>query len=194
MERDQQSEPTSPVGGPGGTTSDRPPVEQAATVLDAALAVNAEVHRLILSFALAGALVTALPSASWMYELKLVAVLLLNGFMIREVGRRWGNSRGQGPLTVAIAALGLIGAVAVAAMAFMVVFSISLYVPVVRSWAEAAAYFALTLAVGRVANEYYQGARTGGPRSARPADRPATGPPGGGAADARRPDGTGAGS
>ncbi|QDV38514.1 lipase family protein [Tautonia plasticadhaerens] len=160
MAHDQRTEAAAPDGEAQGPADGQPSVEQAATVLDAALAVNAEAHRLILTFALAGALVTALPSASWMYELKLVVVLLLNGFMIREVGRRWGNSRGQGPLTIAIAALGLIGAVAVAVMAFMVVFSISLYVPVVRSWAEAAAYFALTLAVGRVANEYFQGART----------------------------------
>lgn len=161
MEHDRRSQSPSPgVDASGGPSDDRPSVDQVATVLDAALAINADAHRLILTFALAAALMAALPSAPWMYDLKFVVVLLLNGFMIREVGRRWGNARGQGTLAFGMALLGLLGAAAVAVMAFAFVFSISLYVPVIRSWAEAAAYFALTLAVGRVANEFFQGARS----------------------------------
>lgn len=161
MPDNQRSEGSSPgIETQGGPADDRPSVEQVARVLNAALAINADAHGMILTFALAAALVAALPSATWMYELKFVVVLLLNGFMIREVGRRWGNARGQGTLTIGIALLGLLGAVAVAVMVFAVVFSISLYVPVIRSWAEAAAYFAMTLATGRVANEFFQGART----------------------------------
>jgi hypothetical protein len=134
-------------------------LESVVNALDAALAVNGEVRRLIMSCALGAAIVAVLPAMAWVYEIKLLIVLILNAFMIRGIGRRWAFARGQGPLTIATAALGLVGALAITAMAYMTVFSISLFVPVFRTWAEAAAYFALTLAVGRLANNYFLGAR-----------------------------------
>lgn len=135
-----------------------PGLEPVAHQLDAALSVNAKVRGLILGYAITASMVAVLPATAWVYELKLLIVLLLNAYMIRGIGRQWAFPRGQGADTVAMTVLGGVSALAVTAMAFMTVFSVSLFVPVVRSWAEAAAYFALTLASGRVANDYFQGA------------------------------------
>jgi len=134
-------------------------LESIAEALDAALSIHSDVNRLILGYALVAAIVAALPAVIWFYEVKLGAVVILNLLMIRSIGRSWGYSRGQSALTRVFAVLGVIGAVAMTGMVFVIVFSASLYVPIVRSWAEAAAYFALTMSIGRVSNEYFQNAQ-----------------------------------
>ena len=62
--------PEPSIGAPG--------IESVAGQLDAALSVNAKVRGLILCYAIAASMVSVLPGAAWVNELKLLVVLILN--------------------------------------------------------------------------------------------------------------------
>jgi hypothetical protein len=133
-------------------------------VVESTLRMNERVHQTIMDYALIVAIVSLPPTMPWLQEVQLGAVVVLNLFMVRSIGRRWGFPRGQGPLARAFLVLGIFGAILSMIFAYLLVYTASLYVPLMLGWAKAAGGFALTFGIGRTANDFYLSARRIDPR------------------------------
>lgn len=136
-------------------------------VVESTLKMNERVHQTIMDYALIVAIVSLPPTVPWLQEVQLGAVLVLNLVMVRSIGRRWGFPRGQGPLARVFLVLGIFGAIFSMLFAYLIVYTASLYVPMMLGWAKAAGGFALTFGVGRTANDFYLSARRIDPRQIR---------------------------
>ena len=131
--------------------------------INAVFQTNFQVRSLIFNYCLAAAILGCIPLWPWITELSLLVLFFLNIKMIRDVGAYWGYGKGQSLLTILLTLFGIIGAFAMALMAFMAVYVIGLlWLPIVLGWANIAAYFEFTLVLGLVANEFYLGSFTWG--------------------------------
>lgn len=145
--------------------ADRPPsMGSIREVVESTLRMNERVHQTIMDYALIVAIVSLPPTVPWLQEVQLGAVLVLNLVMVRSIGARWGFPRGQGPLARVFLVLGIFGAILSMIFAYLLVYSASLYIPLMLGWAKAAGGFALTFAIGRTANDFYLSARRIDPR------------------------------
>ncbi len=137
-----------------------PTFESTVTVINAVLKINSRVRRLMLDYSLAAAIVGTIYPVSWIYEIKLLLVVVLNLKMITDIGAEWGYPKGQSLLTIFFGLFGIIGAFAMMLMAYITVYSLGLlFVPLVRHWATAASFFTLTWALGSVSSQFYLSAK-----------------------------------
>ena len=75
--------------------------------------------------------------------------------MVRDIGSKWGYTKGQDPLAIAGNIFGSLGAFALAFMAWVTMFCFALVVPVFSGFAISAALFTLTWTLGQVTNQFY---------------------------------------
>lgn len=115
---------------------------------------NQQIRNLILDYAIASAIIGLNPFRGILtVTLLVVGVLILK--MIRDIGSKWGYTKGQGPLAIAGNIFGILGAFALAFMAWVTMFCFGLVVPVFSGFAISAALFTLTWTLGQVTNQFY---------------------------------------
>lgn len=87
--------------------------------------------------------------------LKLVVATGLIGKMLWDISLKWKFSKGQDILAMAGYLFGLLGALAMAFMAWLTLLTIGLFIPYVGSFKIAAALFTLTWMLGQSSNQFY---------------------------------------
>lgn len=117
-----------------------------------------EVRDLILDYAIAAALIGLIPLPVPL-TIKLLITNILELKMMRDVGSKYGYPKGQDLLAIAGNIFGGIGAYAIALMAWVTVFCIGLFFPVIGSFAISASLFTLTWALGQVTLQFYASGR-----------------------------------
>ena len=110
----------------------------------------------ILDYVFGAAILGLIPIyGPWVPEVRIILLTALNLKMIWNVGRFWGNYRGQGSLALMGSLFSVIGSVILAVLAWLIIFGIGLFIPLVDSLARAIAYSVLTWNIGMVASRYY---------------------------------------
>jgi hypothetical protein len=87
--------------------------------------------------------------------LKLVVATGLIGKMLWDISLKWKFSKGQDILAIAGYLFGLLGALAMAFMAWLTLLTIGLFIPYLGSFKIAAALFTLTWMLGQSTNQFY---------------------------------------
>ena len=125
------------------------------------IGIGQQVRNSIFDYALGAAILGLIPIyGRWIPELRLILLTVLNFKMIWNIGRFWGNHRGQGALAIASSLLAIIGSFALAVLAWLIVFAIGLFIPLVDSLARAIAYGVLTWNIGQAVSRYYYSPQT----------------------------------
>ena len=125
------------------------------------IAIGRRVRNSILDYALGAAILGLIPIyGSWIPAIRIALLVVLNLKMIVNVGRFWGYHKGQGNLTIIGCLFSIIGALALGIVAWLVVFLIGLFIPLVDSLARAVAYGVLTWNIGRAVSRYYYSPQT----------------------------------
>ncbi len=115
---------------------------------------NRQIRNLILDYAIGSAIIGLNPFRGILtVTLLVVGVLILK--MVRDIGSKWGYTKGQDPLAIAGNIFGILGAFALAFMAWVTMFCFGLVVPVFSGFAISAAFFTLTWTLGQVTNQFY---------------------------------------
>ncbi|OUL23943.1 hypothetical protein BV378_20110 [Nostoc sp. RF31YmG] len=113
-----------------------------------------QIRNLILDYAMGAALIGLNPVRGTLtLTLLVVGVLILK--MIWDIGYKWSHTKGQDPLAIAGNLFGILGAFALALMAWVSVFCFGLFVPLLSGFAISAALFTLTWTLGQVTNQFY---------------------------------------
>lgn len=113
-----------------------------------------QVRSLILDYAIGAAILGLIPFQRLLVvKLLCVAVLILK--MARDIGSHWGFPKGADGFALIGSLLGLIGALAIAFMAWLSVFGLGIVYPLARVFSIAAAFSTLTWTVGQGINHYY---------------------------------------
>jgi uncharacterized protein (DUF697 family) len=143
----------------------QPPTEPEAIAIPPFLVQrNQQIRNLILDYALGAALIGLNPiPGTLMMTLLVVAILILK--MRWDIGSKWRYIKGQDFLAISGQLFGSLGAFALAFMAWVTMFCLSLFVPVLSGFAISAALFTLTWALGQVTNQFYASGRNKGGRS-----------------------------
>lgn len=113
-----------------------------------------QTRNLALDYALGISILGLIP-ISGMLTLRLLVAIGLLAKMIWELGVKWKFAKGQDFLALAGYIFGLLGALAIAFMAWLTLLAIGLFVPYVSSFKIAAALFTLTWMVGQSTNQFY---------------------------------------
>ena len=113
-----------------------------------------QIRNLILDYAIASAIIGLNPFRGTLtVTLVVVGVLILK--MVRDIGSKWGYTKGQGFLAIAGNIFGILGAFALAFMAWVTMFCFGLVVPAISGFGISAALFTLTWTLGQVTNQFY---------------------------------------
>lgn len=118
---------------------------------------NRKVRNVILDYALGAAVIGLIPIPGLL--LQLLAVLILIVKMRRHIRALWGFPTGHDILAFVSNWFGSLGSLAIALMAWSTVLVIGVFVPLVDSLAQAAAFATLTWAQGQVTNQFYFGSK-----------------------------------
>ena len=113
-----------------------------------------ESRNLVLDYALGVSILGLIPIPG-LLTLKL---LLATGSIVKmswDIGAKWQFAKGQDILAIAGHLFGLLGAFAMAFMAWLSLLIIGLFVPYVSSFKIAAALFTLTWMLGQTTNQFY---------------------------------------
>jgi hypothetical protein len=117
-----------------------------------------QMRNLILDYAIAAALLGLNPIRGTLTLTLLVAGLLI-WKMICDIGSSWGYAKGQDALAIAGKLFGIVGAFALAFMAWVTVFCLGLLAPLLSGFGISAALFTLTWTLGQVINQFYASGR-----------------------------------
>jgi hypothetical protein len=117
-----------------------------------------ETRNLVLDYALGASILGLIPIAG-LLTLKLVVAIGLLVKMSWDLGAKWKFAKGQDILAIAGYLFGLLGALAMALMAWLTLLAIGLFVPYASSFKMAAALFTLTWMVGQTTNQFYVSGR-----------------------------------
>lgn len=123
-----------------------------------------KIRHLILDYAIGVSILGLIPIPK-ILTLKLLVALLCILKMRWDIGVRWRFAKGQDFLAIAGHFFGLLGAFALAFMAWLTLFGIGLFVPYLGNLAIAAALFTLTWMLGQTTHQFYASGRpkeTGG--------------------------------
>ncbi len=121
--------------------------------------LNERTHSLMLKYAMVMGILTTPPAFPGVAEAQLAALVILNGVLAWRIGAEWGFPKGQTALARLMLVLGILGAIFLYVTAWVVGYSISLFVPPFRCAGRVAAAFVTTLAFGRTVNDYYLSGR-----------------------------------
>jgi len=125
------------------------------------IGIGQQVRESILDYALGAAILGLIPIyGSWIPEIRLIILTALNFKMIWSISRFWGNYKGQGGLAVINSLFSIIGSFALAILAWLIIFLIGLFIPLVDSLARAIAYGVFTWNIGMTISHYYYSPRT----------------------------------
>ncbi|WP_036484100.1 hypothetical protein [Myxosarcina sp. GI1] len=113
-----------------------------------------QTRNLALDYALGISILGLIPISDLLTPKLLVALGLLLK-MLWDLGAKWKFAGGQDILAIAGYIFGLLGALAMAFMAWLTLVAVGLYVPYVSSFKLAAALFTLTWIVGQSTNQFY---------------------------------------
>lgn len=113
-----------------------------------------QTRNLALDYALGVSILGLIPISD-LLTLKLLVALGLLLKMLWDLGAKWKFARGQDILAIAGYVFGLLGALAMAFMAWLTMLAVGLYVPYVSSFKLAAALFTLTWIVGQSTNQFF---------------------------------------
>ena len=123
--------------------------------------IGKRVRNSTFDYALGAAILGLIPVyGRWIPEIRLILLTLLNLKMIVDIGRFWGYHKGQGGLAIAGCFFGIIGSFILAIMAWLTVFAIGLFIPLVDSLARSIGYGVLTWNIGRTVSRYYYSPQT----------------------------------
>ena len=118
--------------------------------------ISKEVRISIFDYALGAAILGLIPIyGRWIPEIRLTLLSLLNLKMIVNVGRFWGYHKSQRKLAIAGFVFGIVGSFALAIMAWLTVFAIGLFLPLIDSFARPIGYGVLTWNIGNAVSRYY---------------------------------------
>lgn len=119
-------------------------------------AVEQRVRNSILDYAIGSAILGLIPIyGHWIPEVRLILLTILNLKMIWNIGRFWGYHQGRGVLAIVSSFLSIIGCLILAILAWLIVFAIGLFIPLIDSLARAVAYGVLTWNIGQTVSRYY---------------------------------------
>ncbi len=113
-----------------------------------------ESRNLALDYALGVSILGLIP-ISGLLTLKLLLAIGLIFKMSWDIGAKWNFVKGQDILAIAGHLFGLVGAFAMAFMAWLTFLIMGLFVPYVGSFKIAAALFTLTWMLGQTINQFY---------------------------------------
>ncbi|WP_107666253.1 hypothetical protein [Cyanothece sp. BG0011] len=141
--------------------SQNPPNFQSTIIgLKTVLSIHSKVRVLIIDYSLGAAVIGSIPPFPWLLELKLIALIILNGKMIRDIGAEWRYLKGQNVVTIIFSILGFLGALGTMLMSYIIIYALGLFfIPIITSWATSASYLMFTLTVGRITDLYYLNAQ-----------------------------------
>lgn len=111
-------------------------------------------RNLILDYALGISILGLIPIPR-LFTLKLVISIGLIFKMIWDIGKRWHWRKGQDLLAIAGAFFGILGALAMAFMAWITFVGLGVFVPYAKGLAIAAAFFTLPWAIGQTVNQFF---------------------------------------
>lgn len=117
-----------------------------------------ESRNLVFDYALGVSILGLIPISDLM-TLKLLLAIGLIFKMGWDIGKKWQFAKGQDILAIAGHLFGLLGAFAMAFMAWLTLLTIGLFIPYVGSLKMAAALFTLTWMLGQTANQFYASSR-----------------------------------
>lgn len=113
-----------------------------------------QTRNLALDYALGVSILGLIPISDLLTPKLLVALGLILK-MIWDLGSKWKFARGQDILAIAGYVFGLLGALAMAFMAWLTLLAVGLYVPYMSSFKLAAALFTVTWIVGQSTNQFF---------------------------------------
>ncbi|MDJ0568199.1 MAG: hypothetical protein QNJ53_04060 [Pleurocapsa sp. MO_192.B19] len=123
--------------------------------------IGQRVRNSILDYALGAAILGLIPVyGRWIPEIRLILLAVLNFKMILNIGRFWGHHKGQASLAIVGCIFAIIGSVVLAVMAWLTIFALGLFIPLVDSLARAIAYSVLTWNIGHAVSRYYYSPQT----------------------------------
>lgn len=123
--------------------------------------IGQRVRNSILDYALGAAILGLIPVyGRWIPEIRLILLGVLNLKMIFNIGGFWGYHKGQGSLAIARSIFAVIGSFALAILAWLTIFAVGLFIPLVDSLARAIAYGVLTWNIGQAVSRYYYSPQT----------------------------------
>ena len=123
--------------------------------------IGQRVKKSILDYALGAAILGLVPIyGRGIPALRLILLAALNLKMMVNIGRFWGYHRGQGSLEFIDCILAIIGSFVLSIFAWLGVFSVGLFIPLVDSLARAIAYGVLTWNIGRAVSRYFYSPKT----------------------------------
>jgi len=108
----------------------------------------------ILDYAIGAAIIGLIPIPQ-LFIVKLLAFTVLIFVMLRDIGSRWGFPRGVDGLAIIGSLFGVMGACAIAFMAWLSFLGLGLILPSIRALTLAAIFASFTWAIGQVTNQYY---------------------------------------
>ena len=117
-----------------------------------------ESRNLAFDYALGVSILGLIP-ISGLLTLKLLIAIGLIAKMGWDIGNKWQFAKGQDILAIAGHLFGLLGALAMAFMAWLTLLVIGLFIPYVSSFKMAAALFTLTWMLGQTTNQFYASGR-----------------------------------
>ncbi|BAU10477.1 hypothetical protein LEP3755_09610 [Leptolyngbya sp. NIES-3755] len=112
------------------------------------------VRNLILDYALGISILGLIPIPR-IFTLKLIVAFGLILKMIWDIGKQWHWRRGQDFLAIVGLFFGVLGALAMAFMAWATFVGLGVFVPYVKGFAIAAALFTLPWAIGQTVNQFF---------------------------------------
>jgi hypothetical protein len=113
-----------------------------------------QVRNLILDYALGISILGLIPIPR-LFTLKLVVASSFIFKMTWDIGKMWRFRKGQDLLAIAGVLFGNLGALAMAAAAWLTFFGIGVFLPYLKGLAFAAALFTLSWAVGQAVSQFY---------------------------------------
>jgi hypothetical protein len=112
---------------------------------------------LILDYALGISILGLIPIPK-LYTLKLLVALGLTSKMVWDIGKVWHFRKGEDWVARAGIFFGILGALAMAFMAWLTFIGLGVFLPYLRGLALAAALFMLPWGIGHAFNQFYASA------------------------------------
>lgn len=136
------------------STNPPEPTEIETLMPEAFVHRHRQVRNLILDYSLANAIVglNPIPSTLWLTLLITIGLLLKMGW---DIGKLWGFPKGQDVLAFVGQLFGIIGAFAIALLAWLTVTLLGLLVPALRALSLSAFLCALTWSLGQAIHHFY---------------------------------------
>jgi len=129
-----------------------------------ALTYGRDVRFLILEHALIAAIIGLNPFPN-LFTVSLALVGLLALKLMRAIGARWGFPPVRDVLAIAGNFFGGLGALALAAMAWLTMIAAGIYFSTLRSYALAASYFTFVWVIGQATQQFYEASQVRLPKA-----------------------------